>query len=242
MNFLDSHRLLPCVVGLAISAVASVARLRDLRRVAHRASRPTAAPAQGLRRAARRLRPLVARPLPRAARRRQRPRHPVRSPAALAWALAGLALITAVAATRKTVPAFAGLAVDHAADRLRALGVRHAGPVSGDRRIRRVGPRLAVFFLATPLVGARPRIQARARSSAPCASAARPLCAVLLTLAASVSAEADPATVPRVGRGAPHRRPGRPRPGDASTALHSARSTTTSRRARRSAPRRRSTA
>ena len=51
MNFLESHRLLPCVVGFAISAVLLLARLRDLRRGAHRAYVPRP-PAQGLRAAA----------------------------------------------------------------------------------------------------------------------------------------------------------------------------------------------
>ena len=90
----------------------------------------------------------------------------------LAWGLAGLALITAVAATRKTVPAFAGLAVITLAGRLRAFGVRHAGPVPRDRRVRRVGPRHRGLLPGHAFWSGSASSSSRARSCAPPASAA----------------------------------------------------------------------
>ena len=137
---------------------APVARRRDLRRLAqpHAADRP---PPQGLCRAARRLRPLVAGPLSRAARCRQRPRHPVpRRRPRLGPRRAGLH-------HRGGNHAQDGARVrrpggDHAAGRLRALGVRHARAVPGDRRAGRVGPGHRRLRPHHPPGRARPRVQA----------------------------------------------------------------------------------
>ena len=89
----------------------------------------------------------------------------------LAWGLAGLALITAVAATRKTLPAFAGLAVI-------TLLVAYAHSVFATPGLFRAtvvfgawGPGIAVFVLATPAGRARPRVQAEQEAARHAASA-----------------------------------------------------------------------
>jgi hypothetical protein len=109
MNFLESHRLLPCVVGLAISA-ALLWLASEIFAVSRTRMRPTALRLKacavllggfGLWWPGHFLAPLddgSVLGIPFLA-------------GGLAWGLAALALITAVAATRKTVPAFAGLAV-----------------------------------------------------------------------------------------------------------------------------------
>ena len=149
---------------------AAVARRRDLRRVAHAhaADRP---PAQGLRRAARRLRPLVARPLPRAARRRQRPRHPVprRRPRLGPRRARPDHRRGGDAQDRAGVRRAGG---DHAAGRLRALGVRHAGPVPRDRRVRRLGPGHRGLRPGHACWSGSASSSSRARSCAPPGSAA----------------------------------------------------------------------
>ena len=195
MNFLESHRLLPCVVGFAISAALLWLGAESLRRGAHAhaadrasGSRPapcsSAASASGGRAtSSRRSTPAACLGIPFVA-------------GGLAWGLAGLALITAVAATRKTLPAFAGLAVLTLLVAYAPLGVRHAGPVPRDRRVRRLGPGHRGLRPGHDCWSASASSSSRAASCAPRASAAPLLCALLLTLAASVSAEADPATAP----------------------------------------------
>ena len=114
---------------------------------------------------------------------------------ALAWLLAALALVTSVAATRKTVPAFAVLAVA-------TLLVAYAHSVFATPGLFRAtvvlgawGPGIAVFFLATMLVGLGVEFKAGKKLTAMRISGAL-LSAMLLTLAASVSADADPAVAP----------------------------------------------
>jgi diguanylate cyclase (GGDEF)-like protein len=71
----------------------------------------------------------------------------------LAWTLAGVAFLTAVAATRRTLPAFAGLAV---ATLLLAYGHSVFATPALFRAVAALGPwgaPLAVFVLATTLVG-----------------------------------------------------------------------------------------
>ncbi len=195
MNFLDSHRLLPSVAGVAISALllwlaaeifaASRARARPTKRRLRACAillggfglwwpghflAPLSAASGGVLGI-----PFVA--------------------GALAWALAGLALVTAVAATRKTLPTFAGLGVV-------TLLVAYAHSVFATPGLFRAtvalgawGPGIAVFFLATSLVCLgfefKPTTKLRATRIA-----ASLFCALLLTVAASVSADADPASSP----------------------------------------------
>jgi diguanylate cyclase len=188
MNFLDSQRLLPGVAGFAISAfllwlgseVFATARQR---------ARPT-----GLR--------LKACALLLSGLGLWWPGHflaPLDAAGgipfvtgALAWVLAGLAIVTAVAATRKTVPAFAGLAVI-------TLLVAYGHAVFATPGLFRAtaafgtwGPALAVFVLATTLVGLAVEFRA-SRKLRVTRIAAALLCATLLTLAATVSSDADPA-------------------------------------------------
>jgi diguanylate cyclase (GGDEF)-like protein len=114
---------------------------------------------------------------------------------ALAWVLAGLAIVTAVAATRKTLPAFAGLAVI-------TLLVAYGHSVFATPGLFRAtvafgawGPGIAVFILATTLVGLALEFRA-SRKLRVLRIAGALLCATLLTLAAAVSGDADPARVP----------------------------------------------
>ena len=193
MNFLDSHRLLPCIVGLAISGVllwlaaevfaaarsrsgAETLRLKGCAALlggfglwwpGHFIAPLDAASVLGV--------PFLA--------------------GALAWALAGLAFLTAIATTRKTLPAFSALAV-------LTLLVAYAHSVFATPGLFRAtaafgawGPALSVFFLATTLValGVEFKPGKKLRVGRIAGSA---LCAVLLTLAAAVSAETDPATSP----------------------------------------------
>ncbi len=193
MNFLESHRLLPCVVGLAISA-ALLWLASELFAVSRSRMRPTALRLKacavllggfGLWWPGHFLAPLDAGSvlgIPFLA-------------GGLAWGLAGLALITAVAATRKTVPAFAGLTVitllvAYAHSVFATPGLFRATVVFGA-----LGPGVAVFVLATLLVGLGLEFKPSKKLRATRIGSAL-LCAVLLTLAASVSAETDPATVP----------------------------------------------
>ncbi|MEO5845306.1 MAG: hypothetical protein ABIQ33_10740, partial [Caldimonas sp.] len=193
MNFLESHRLLPCVVGLAISA-ALLWLAAELFAMSRARMRPTALRLKacavllggfGLWWPGHFLSPLDAASvlgIPFLA-------------GALAWALAGIAFVTAVAATRKTVPAFAGLTVI-------TLLVAYAHSVFATPGLFRAtvvfgawGPGIAVFILATLLVGLglefKPSKKLRATRIANAL-----LCAVLLTVAAMVSAETDPVVVP----------------------------------------------
>ncbi|MEO8836915.1 MAG: diguanylate cyclase, partial [Caldimonas sp.] len=107
----------------------------------------------------------------------------------LAWLLAGFATLTAVAATRKTLPAFAGLAVvtllvAYAHSVLATPGLFRATQAFGAW-----GPGLSVFVLATALVGLdlafRPSRKLRVMRIGGAL-----LCATLLTLAACVSGDA----------------------------------------------------
>ncbi len=193
MNFLESHRLLPCVVGLAISATL-LWLAAEIFAVARSRMRPTALRLKGcavllggfgLWWPGHFLAPLDAASvlgIPLLA-------------GALAWALAGLALVTAVAATRKTVPAFAALAVvtlliAYAHSVFATPGLFRATVVFGAW-----GPGIAVFFLATILVGLGLEFKPSKKLRVTRIGGAL-LCAILLTLAASVSAETDPATAP----------------------------------------------
>jgi diguanylate cyclase (GGDEF)-like protein len=193
MNFLESHRLLPCVVGLAISA-ALLWLASEIFAVSRTRMRPTALRLKacavllggfGLWWPGHFLAPLddgSVLGIPFLA-------------GGLAWGLAALALITAVAATRKTVPAFAGLAVI-------TLLVAYAHSVFATPGLFRAtvvfgawGPGIAVFVLATLLVVLGVEFKPSKKLRATRIGSAL-LCAVLLTLAATVSAETDPATVP----------------------------------------------
>ncbi|HEV7576149.1 MAG TPA: EAL domain-containing protein [Caldimonas sp.] len=193
MNLLDSHRLLPCIVGLAISAML-LWLASEIFAVARSRGRPSSLRLKacavllggfGLWWPGHFLSPLDGGSVlgvPFLA-------------GMLAWALAGLGLVTAVAATRKTVPAFAGLAVV-------TLLVAYAHSVFATPGLFRAtvvlgawGPGIAVFFLATTLVGLGVEFKASTKLRALRIVGAL-LCALLLTVAASVSAETDPATVP----------------------------------------------
>ncbi|MDQ6638526.1 MAG: EAL domain-containing protein, partial [Pseudomonadota bacterium] len=188
MNFLDSHRLVPCIVGLAISAML-LWLASEIFAVSRARMRPTALRLKacavllggfGLWWPGHFLAPLDAASvlgIPFLA-------------GALAWVLAAFALITAVAATRKTVPAFAGLAVI-------TLLVAYAHSVFATPGLFRAtvvvgawGPGIAVFFLATTLVGLGVEFRPGKKLRATRLGGAL-LCAILLTLAASVSAETD---------------------------------------------------
>jgi len=105
---------------------------------------------------------------------------------ALAWVLAGLAILTAVAATRKTLPAFAGLAVA-------TLLVAYAHSVFATPGLFRAAiafgawaPGLAVFILATTVVTLSLEFRA-SRKLRIMRIVGALLCAGLLTLAATVS-------------------------------------------------------
>jgi diguanylate cyclase (GGDEF)-like protein len=111
---------------------------------------------------------------------------------ALAWALAGLAFGTAVAATRRTLPAFAGLAVV-------TLLIAYGHSVFATPALFRAtaplgpwGPGLAVFFLATTLVGLGLEFKPSKKLLAMRICAAT-LCAILLTIAASAAADGEAA-------------------------------------------------
>ena len=193
MNFLESHRLLPCVAGLAISAallwlaaeIFAVARTRVRSAGLRLKACAVLLGGFGLWWPGHFLAPLDSGSvlgIPFLA-------------GGLAWGLAGLALITAVAATRKTVPAFAGLAVI-------TLLVAYAHSVFATPGLFRAtvvlgawGPGIAVFVLVTLLVGLGLEFKPSRKLRAIRIASAL-LCAILLTLAASVSAETDPATVP----------------------------------------------
>ena len=150
---MESHRLLPFIAGFAISAALAVARRRRLRHGAR--PQPAQQPAPGAGRPAhRRLRPVVAGPLPRAGRGVGGGLGGIPLvAAALALALAGLAGATALVTTRKTLPAFAGLA-------LLTLGVAYAHSLFATPGLFRAsaalgswGPAGAILVLATMLVG-----------------------------------------------------------------------------------------
>jgi diguanylate cyclase (GGDEF)-like protein len=193
MNFLESQRLLPCLVGLAISAallwlaseIFAVSRTRMLPTALRLKGCAVLLAGFGLWWPGHFLAPLDADSvlgIPFLA-------------SGLAWALAGLALITAVATTRKTAPAFAGFAVV-------TLLVAYAHSVFATPGLFRAtvvfsawGPGIAVFVLTTLLVGLGLEFKPSKKLRATRIGAAL-LCAVLLTLAASVSAETDLATVP----------------------------------------------
>jgi diguanylate cyclase (GGDEF)-like protein len=195
MNLLDSHRLLPWVVGFATSAV-----LLWLAAGIFAASRGRGPAARRFKASALLLGGLGL----------WWPGHFIAPfdaagvfglslvAGGLAWILAGLALVTAVAATRKTVPAFAGLAV-------MTLLVAYAHSVFATPGLFRAtvvlgpwGPGLAVFFLASTLVGLGVEFKPGKKLIAMRIAAAS-LSALLLTLAASVSAETDPASAPAWG-------------------------------------------
>ena len=197
MNFPESHLLLPCVVGLAISAVL-LWLASEIFAVARTRMRPTALRLKacavllgefGLWWPGHFLAPLDAGSvlgIPFLA-------------GGLAWGAGRARLITAVAATRKTVPAFAGLAVITLLVAYAHSVFATPGALPRDGRARRLGPghrrvrpchapgRLSLEFKPSKKL----RV-ARIGSAV--------LCAILLTLAASVSAETDPATVAGVGR------------------------------------------
>jgi len=195
MNFLDSQRLLPWVVGLAISAVLLWLASETFASARSR-GRPTSRHLKvcaivlggfGLWWPGHFLAPVDA-----------AGGGALGSPfvaGALAWALAGLALGTAVAATRKTVPAFAALAVvtllaAYGHSVFATPGLFRATVVFGAW-----GPGIAVFFLATTLVCLGLEFKPSKKLLAVRVTGAL-LCALLLTLAASVSDEGDPTSAP----------------------------------------------
>ncbi|MBV9890457.1 MAG: EAL domain-containing protein [Rhizobacter sp.] len=112
----------------------------------------------------------------------------------LAWTLAGAAFLTAVAATRRTVPAFASLAV---ATLLLAYGHSVFATPALFRAVAALGPwgpGLAVFVLATTVVALGLEFKASKKVAAIRIGAAT-LCAALLVIAAAAGAE-NAATVP----------------------------------------------
>ena len=186
MNFLDSHRLLPTLVGFTVSAglLWLAAELYDRSRLRARiAARPLRACAIllagfGLWWPGRFLAPLEAAAsdavgIPFVA-------------GALAWVLAACAVATATMARRKTLPAFAGLGVvtllaAYAHSVFATPGLFRAAQAMGSW-----GPFVAVFFLATALVALGVELK-----PGPLLRAARIVgtvfCATLLTLAALMS-------------------------------------------------------
>jgi diguanylate cyclase (GGDEF)-like protein len=112
---------------------------------------------------------------------------------ALAWVLAGLAFATAVAATRRTLPAFAGLAVG-------TLLVAYVHSVFATPALFRAaaavgawGPGVSVFLLATTLVGLGLEFKPSRKLQTMRVSGAM-LCALLLTTAGAAAAGGEPAT------------------------------------------------
>jgi diguanylate cyclase (GGDEF)-like protein len=195
MNFLDSQRLLPGVAGFAISAFLLWLG-SEIFAVARQRARPAGLRLKacalllggfGLWWPGHFLAPLDAAgggtlAIPFVA-------------GVLAWVLAGLAILTAVAATRKTVPAFAGFAVV-------TLLVAYAHSVFATPGLFRAtmafgawGPGLAVFVLATTLVGLALEFRASGKLRVLRIAGAL-LCAALLTPAAAVSGGGAPALAP----------------------------------------------
>jgi diguanylate cyclase len=193
MNVLESHRLLPWLFGLAISAVL-VWLSAEVLAAARSRGRPTSLRLKGI---AVLLGGLGL----------WWPGHFVAPldttsvldipylAGALAWVLAAFAVLTAVAATRKTVPAFAGLALvtllaAYAHSVFATPGLFRATVVLGAW-----GPGIAVFLLATTLVGLGVEFKPSRKLKAMHIGGAL-LCALLLSLAAGVSAETDAAAAP----------------------------------------------
>jgi diguanylate cyclase len=114
---------------------------------------------------------------------------------ALAWVLAGLALVTAVAATRRTLPSFAGLAVITLLAAYEHSVFATPGLFRATIAFGAWGPGVAVFVLATTLVGLALEFRA-SRKLRVIRIVGALLCATLLTLAATVSIEAEPAQAP----------------------------------------------
>jgi diguanylate cyclase (GGDEF)-like protein len=192
MNLSDSHGLLPSVVGFAISAVLlwlgsevfAAARLRERGSGRRLKACALLLVGCGLWFPGHFLAPLQA-------------GSGLSLTSALAWVLAGLAMLTAVAATRRTLPAFAGLTVV-------TLLVAYGYSVFATPGLFRAmlvlgawGTPLSVFFLATTLVGLGLEFKPGRKLTAMRIGAAA-LCAVLMTMAA-VSADGDPATTPAWG-------------------------------------------
>ena len=233
---MESHRLLPFIAGFAISAALlwlGAERLRHGPR-----PQPAQQPAPGAGRPAhRRLRPVVAGPLPRAGRAPAAVSAASRwSPPPWRWRLAGLAGATAVVTTRKTLPAFAGLA-------LLTLGVAYAhslfatpGLFRASAAIGSWGPAGAILVLATMLVGLglefKPSRKVRARASLGAA-----IGALLLTLAAAGPGRSRRGAAAGLDRGAAARRPGRDRRRRCSRRSARRRAATPSRRAAPPPPR-----
>jgi diguanylate cyclase (GGDEF)-like protein len=189
MNLSDSHGLLPCVVGFGISAVLlwlgsevfAAARLRQ--------------------RGGRRLKACA---LLLAGFGLWWPGHFLASSieaggglslaSGLAWVLAGLAMLTAVAATRRTMPAFAGLT---AVTLLVAYGhsvFATPGLLRAMLALGAWGTPLSVFVLATTLVALGLEFKPSRKLAAMRIGGAA-VCAALMTMAA-VSADGDPAATP----------------------------------------------
>ena len=195
MNLSDSHGLLPCVVGFAISAILlwlaseffAAARSRGKGSMRRLKACAVLLAGFGLWWPGHFLSPLDGASagvvgIPSLA-------------SALAWGLAGLAFWTAVAATRRTLPAFAGLAVV-------TLLIAYAHSVFATPALFRAtaalgawGPGLAVFLLATTLVALGLEFKASRKLQAMRIGGAM-LCAMLLTLAGAAAAEGDPAAMP----------------------------------------------
>jgi diguanylate cyclase (GGDEF)-like protein len=195
MNLSDSHGLLPCVVGFVLSAILlwlgaeffASARSRTKGSMRRLKACAVLLGGFGLWWPGHFLSPLDggsagALGLPSLA-------------GALAWGLAGLASWTAVAATRRTLPAFAGLAVV-------TLLIAYAHSVFATPALFRAtatlgawGPGLAVFLLATTLVALSLEFKASRKLQAMRIGGAV-LCATLLTIAAAAAAEGDPAAMP----------------------------------------------
>ncbi|MEP7301268.1 MAG: bifunctional diguanylate cyclase/phosphodiesterase [Caldimonas sp.] len=195
MNLLESHRLLPCVAGFVISAallwlgaeVFAAARARAQRNGRRLLASAVVIGGCGLWWPGHFLEPGEAMggslaSIPMVA-------------AALALALAGLSGATALATTRKTLPAFAGFAlltliVAYAHSLFATPGLFRASTAVGPW-----GPGLAILVLATALVTIGLEFKPSKKLRVARATGAM-LGALLLTLAAASPGDAAPALVP----------------------------------------------
>ena len=189
MNLSDSHGLLPSVVGFAISAI-----------LLWLGSEIFAAARQRPRGNGRRLKTcaLVLAGFglwwPGHFLAAVEPAGAISLASGLAWVLAGLAMLTAIAATRRTLPAFAGLTIV-------TLLVAYGHSVFATPGLFRAalalgawGTPLSVFFLATTLVGLGLEFKPSRKLTAMRIGGAL-LCAALMTTAA-LAAEGEPAARP----------------------------------------------
>ncbi|MEO8526668.1 MAG: EAL domain-containing protein, partial [Caldimonas sp.] len=195
MNFLDSHRLLPCIAGFAISSallwlgaeVFAAARARSPRGGGRLMAAALVIVAGGLWWPGHFFEPGQATGgrfsgIPLAA-------------AALALALAGLAGVTAAAGTRKTLPAFAGLAVvtlivAYAYALFAIPGLFRANGMVGPW-----APGAAILVLASALVAIGLEIKSSRKVRATRAGGAA-LAALLLTLATAAPGDSSTVLLP----------------------------------------------